>query len=395
MCAGKSEAGAQKGEGKMTKEEYLQALERELASIPDTERQDVLEYYREYFDEAGPENEEQVLRELGAPSALAEQIRGQCGFPETDRSGDGRAEAPFNSGFSEEGRQRASFSVEEFRNLKLSCDAGRVELVRSDYFGVSYDLGSEFVIKRLEVERDTLYVQIGVNLLQCFFGSALGRLGRRENYVKLFYPAGTAFEAFDLDLRSGSLTGGELSVERFCGRLASGRLEIDGLTGKEAAFTQSSGATRVSRVRADEIRLKTASGNMAAEDLSAAGTLCMQISSGNVEINDVKAGSLTGNTSSGRLLCKGMETDGLEFSVSSGYVELAGALRGENRLSVSSGRLFMRTSLPEEAYRFSARASSGCIRINGRPFKGAVDRPAENSLEASVSSGGIDVAFGG
>jgi len=380
----------------MTKEEYLQALEKELASVPEAERQDVLEYYREYFDEAGPENQEQVLRELGAPALLAQQLKGQCAFPGEEPGGTRGAEPPLHGTFPEDGRQRDSFSVESFRNVKLSCGAGSVELVRSDHFGVAYDLGSGFIIRRLGVEGDTLYVQIGLNPLRGLFGPSLRELwtDRREDYVKIFYPAKTAFGTFDLTLRSGSLTGGELSVERFLGHLSSGRLQIDGLTGKEAAFTQSSGATRASRVQADAIRLDTTSGNMSAEDLSAAKTLHVHISSGNMDISTVKAESLTGHASSGRLLCKGMETGGMDFSVSSGHVELAGALRGENRLHASSGRILVRTSLPEEAYRYSARASSGSVRINGRPFKGAVDRPAENSLEASLSSGGIDVVFG-
>jgi len=53
---------------------YLAELRRRLASLPEEERAAALTYYREYFDDAGPENTERVLAELGTVHALAEQI---------------------------------------------------------------------------------------------------------------------------------------------------------------------------------------------------------------------------------------------------------------------------------------------------------------------------------
>ncbi|MCL2496712.1 MAG: hypothetical protein FWF04_04790 [Clostridiales bacterium] len=53
---------------------YLVELRRRLADLPDEEREAALTYYREYFDDAGAENAERVLLELGAVHMLAEQI---------------------------------------------------------------------------------------------------------------------------------------------------------------------------------------------------------------------------------------------------------------------------------------------------------------------------------
>ncbi len=58
----------------MTKHEFLLALEKELAGASIGERQAALQYYTEYLDEAGPEREEAVIKELGSPQSIAADI---------------------------------------------------------------------------------------------------------------------------------------------------------------------------------------------------------------------------------------------------------------------------------------------------------------------------------
>ena len=59
----------------MTRVEFMQQLERLLADIPENDRLDAIEYYNNYFDEAGAENEAQVIRELGSPGRVAAIIK--------------------------------------------------------------------------------------------------------------------------------------------------------------------------------------------------------------------------------------------------------------------------------------------------------------------------------
>lgn len=59
----------------MDKREYLNRLRGQLADLTDEERGEALEYYEEYFADAGEENEEDVICSLGAPEQVAEQIK--------------------------------------------------------------------------------------------------------------------------------------------------------------------------------------------------------------------------------------------------------------------------------------------------------------------------------
>lgn len=58
----------------MNKQEYLSELESHLASLSEEERTNAIQFYEEYFEDAGPENEQQVISELGKPFALAKSI---------------------------------------------------------------------------------------------------------------------------------------------------------------------------------------------------------------------------------------------------------------------------------------------------------------------------------
>lgn len=58
----------------MRKYAYLARLEELLAALPTQERQEALNYYEEYFDAAGSENEEQTAAELGDPAEVARNI---------------------------------------------------------------------------------------------------------------------------------------------------------------------------------------------------------------------------------------------------------------------------------------------------------------------------------
>lgn len=63
-----------KEEKVMNRQEFLRQLESLLMNIPANERADALAYYNDYFNEAGIENEQSVIQELGSPQKVAQSI---------------------------------------------------------------------------------------------------------------------------------------------------------------------------------------------------------------------------------------------------------------------------------------------------------------------------------
>ena len=59
----------------MNKESFMQELARLLGDISPQERQEALNFYEEYFHDAGSEKEQEVLKELGSPLQVAAKIK--------------------------------------------------------------------------------------------------------------------------------------------------------------------------------------------------------------------------------------------------------------------------------------------------------------------------------
>ena len=59
----------------MSRTEFMRQLESLLQNISATEREEALQYYNKYFNDAGPENEQNVIEALGNPAKVAENIK--------------------------------------------------------------------------------------------------------------------------------------------------------------------------------------------------------------------------------------------------------------------------------------------------------------------------------
>ena len=59
----------------MSYEEFMKELGGLLAGVPEEEKEEALQYYSDYFADAGKENESQVLSELGSPQKVAALIK--------------------------------------------------------------------------------------------------------------------------------------------------------------------------------------------------------------------------------------------------------------------------------------------------------------------------------
>lgn len=70
----------------MNREEFMKQLERLLWDIPENDRLDAIAYYNDYFDEAGIENEAQVIRELGSPEKVAATILANSNMAESEQT---------------------------------------------------------------------------------------------------------------------------------------------------------------------------------------------------------------------------------------------------------------------------------------------------------------------
>ena len=78
----------------MNRIDFMRRLELLLSDLPENERREAVQYYNDYFNDAGVENEEEVLESLGTPEEVAGSIR---------------------EGLREEAREKGEFSEKGFK----------------------------------------------------------------------------------------------------------------------------------------------------------------------------------------------------------------------------------------------------------------------------------------
>ncbi len=59
----------------MNRQEFMDQLAYLLGDLQSEDREEAIQYYNDYFDDAGEENEQEVISELGSPEKVAAMIR--------------------------------------------------------------------------------------------------------------------------------------------------------------------------------------------------------------------------------------------------------------------------------------------------------------------------------
>lgn len=100
----------------MTRKEFMRQLEQLLKDLPEHDRLDAIAYYEDYFDEAGPEKEVELILELGSPEKVAATLK-----RETKNWGSEQGEYTeygYSDGCEERNRQTPAEQQEEKKNVR-------------------------------------------------------------------------------------------------------------------------------------------------------------------------------------------------------------------------------------------------------------------------------------
>lgn len=111
----------------MNKEKFLQELSRLLSDLSIEEKQEAMTFYEEYFVEAGVDQEEQVLRELGSPQEVSykihEELAGKelvCYDPAAEKAG-GSHEAAAEHSLENSQENTAGGKKGKVNGWKIAC----------------------------------------------------------------------------------------------------------------------------------------------------------------------------------------------------------------------------------------------------------------------------------
>lgn len=120
----------------MTREEYLKQLKNNLQSLTTDEKNEALQYYEDYFDEAG--DDAKVIEELGSPEELAKSISQKLANAVAKKESGEKTE---DSGERNDGAYKSdalyfSFEKDKIKSADFSFGALEVVVIAGDEFFV-------------------------------------------------------------------------------------------------------------------------------------------------------------------------------------------------------------------------------------------------------------------
>lgn len=143
----------------MNRKEFMRRLEELLADISENEREEALQYYEDYFDDAGTEREAAVIEELVSPEQVARKIK--AGLSEEDGE------------FSEEGYRDSRF---EGRRQAPAEYAGAEKTAAEKPGRKQTNFWKVLAIILLCILLGPIVIPVGFVLLVAIFGVAIGIL---------------------------------------------------------------------------------------------------------------------------------------------------------------------------------------------------------------------------
>ena len=93
----------------MTKSEYMKKLSYSLRRLPKEDFNQAIDYFEEYFAEAGEENEQQAIEDLGSPEDAAKELIMNLAEKNMEQPPQNTVLRQSGSVFSESARRRSHF----------------------------------------------------------------------------------------------------------------------------------------------------------------------------------------------------------------------------------------------------------------------------------------------
>lgn len=101
----------------MSRWDFMRQLEELLSDISPNEREEALQYYNDYFNDAGRENEQEVMEALGSPEQVAqivkEGLNESTGTGEFTENGFQSSRPVYNEVMKTQGNSGAAFDTKE------------------------------------------------------------------------------------------------------------------------------------------------------------------------------------------------------------------------------------------------------------------------------------------
>ena len=197
----------------MTRDEYMTALKNNIQSLTIDEQNEALQYYSDYFDDAG--DDEKAMQELGSPEEVAALIREKCSNTLVKNEKAGDKDDSDKEDNSSGGRYEAlyyEFKTSDIKNVEFSFGAAEVVMISGKKFSVeTRGIAKDNLMCRIDGEK-TLVVK-NLNKLSGFnFFNHNDRPGRIVPRILISVPEGVHLNRFKAAIGAGNFVTKDINV---------------------------------------------------------------------------------------------------------------------------------------------------------------------------------------
>ena len=323
----------------MNKNEFMESLKAKLAGLNPDDREDAINYYWEYFEEAGFGEESDVTKSVGNPEDVAAKIIGASAYVNETRAEDNlteaNEEAPDNKSYCNDSEDNNvsntgndSVETEKYSDKvseddrKAICECTALELYKDitpdafdsiDIDVSSLDIiirtGDEFGIYVNCKENEPVIKKEGSRLIirdkrksKIFdFNFNFNIFNKSKEFVEIVIPRGKKL----LEVR-GETDMGKLSLFA----ISAGYLELEA----------DMGSVEVVGVSAPEAKIKADMGHVAVRD-SEIKRFIVKSSTGAVNVNSLEAEFTDISTETGYISLEDVKSNDLRLKSETGYVK--------------------------------------------------------------------------
>lgn len=215
----------------MTRDEYLNQLKNKLLSLTSDEQAEAMQYYSDYFDEAG--DDEKVINELGTPDELAETIIEKFANALVDTKKENDSESADTKSNSSNSMDALYYEFEKnkVKSVKLGFGAADVVLIP----------GSKFIIETRGITADSMNCYLSDNGLLTVNNTKRINLNfwshdRRTRVVPrilITIPENVSVENLKISIGAGNFRtkGISFNAENISLDVGVGNMQLDGVKG--------------------------------------------------------------------------------------------------------------------------------------------------------------------
>ena len=323
----------------MNKNEFMESLKAKLAGLNPEDREDAINYYWEYFEEAGFGEESDVTKSVGNPEDVAAKIIGASAYVNETRAEDNLSEAneeaPDNKSYCNDSEDNNasntgndSVETEKYSDKvseddrKAICECTALELYKDitpDAFdSIDIDVSSLDIIIRTGDEFG-IYVNCKEN--EPVIKKEGNRLVIRDKRKSKIFDFNFNFNIFNKSKEFVEIViprGKKLLEVR--GETDMGKLSLFAISAGYLELEADMGSVEVVGVSAPEAKIKADMGHVAVRD-SEIKRFIVKSSTGAVNVNSLEAEFTDISTETGYISLEDVKSNDLKLKSETGYVK--------------------------------------------------------------------------